>query len=196
MRRFFAWILRTVTSLLLLLVWLVVLAYPASYLVQFDCATPWISRVPDRWRLSDAEFLQLSLQPGVFSVAAVSAAPLEESAKPNPSPAPEASDAPSPMLASDGYFRSHLGWSTSARLTPPPSDAAWRVKLDLLPWAIGAAILGLFLWGTRATILRFFRRRVRSRYCLHCGHHFSDPAIESCPDCGALRPLVTVSSMR
>ena len=196
MRRFFAWILRTVTSLLLLLVWLVVLAYPASYLVQFDFATPWISRVPDQWRLSDAEFLQLKLQPGLFSVAAVSSTTSDESISPTSENHPQSADTSPPTLSADGYFMWRFGWATSAAITPPPHHHAWRVTLDLLPWAIGAAIIGLCLWGVRATVVRFFRRRVRSRYCLHCGHHFSDPAIATCPDCGAIRPLVTVSSMR
>ena len=93
---------------------------------------------------------------------------------------------------------------------PLPADAvgpAWTyewidarqflVRVPLWPFAL-ALLLPAALWFTFTLIVPHFRGnlRLRSNLCLHCGYHLINIDSETCPECGAVRPLVTVSGDR
>ncbi len=79
----------------------------------------------------------------------------------------------------------------------PVGDAGTVVSLPA-GWVGGTlATVGLLML-VAALIRRLIWRetRLRSNTCLHCGHLLIDVDSDECPQCGAVRPLVTVSSTR
>ena len=59
---------------------------------------------------------------------------------------------------------------------------------------VGSALMIISLWWLAPAIKLWFRRRVRTNLCLHCGYNLTGVESDICPECGADRPLVTVSS--
>ena len=58
---------------------------------------------------------------------------------------------------------------------------------------VGLAILLLIVGLIRRLLWQ--ETKLRSNTCLHCGHLLIDVDSDECPQCGAVRPLVTVSSV-
>ena len=79
----------------------------------------------------------------------------------------------------------------------PVGDAGTVVSLPA-GWVGGtlAAVGLLMLLAALIRRLIWRETRLRSNTCLHCGHLLIDVDSDECPQCGAVRPLVTVSSTR
>ncbi|MEM9418723.1 MAG: hypothetical protein AAGA25_06640 [Planctomycetota bacterium] len=88
--------------------------------------------------------------------------------------------------------------------TPQPVKFDWTFKIDsTLEFELGfhgliaAFVVAIppFIW-IYCSLKRLLIRRIRlqTNLCLHCGQNLTGVKNDKCPECGADRPLVTVSS--
>ena len=82
----------------------------------------------------------------------------------------------------------------------PNSDQPLSVSASRLSVVLPAPLVGLLLLVPPLLVLtrlirEMWQTKLRSNTCLHCGHLLIDVDSDECPQCGAVRPLVTVSSV-
>ncbi len=77
---------------------------------------------------------------------------------------------------------------------PLGASTAWSRSVN--PWP-AVLILGgasALMWLIKRVYRGWMTVRQKSLVCLHCGNTFEDSDLNQCEQCGAARPMVTVSS--
>ncbi|MEM9916095.1 MAG: hypothetical protein AAF911_14160 [Planctomycetota bacterium] len=98
------------------------------------------------------------------------------------------------MLTRFPWFDANDYFAGSPNLDNPLSVAAYRPEL-----VVPSPLVGLILIAPGALwLLAIYKRsrhlRLQTNLCLHCGYNLTGVESDMCPECGAARPMATVSS--
>ena len=180
MRRLFRWVLREVGYAVMILGFLFPTTYAMTFVIHHHGAYRW----PIATASSSTPFLKIDIYHGRVHLAKV--VPVDQTT---------ATANRQAFLSPGGYSEWNVGivpmegnWQNLA------ITYDWRYSGNFLPWAIGFALAGGLVWGARKIHGRLTEVRVQTGYCLQCGHNIAGSESDRCPECGAPRPLVTLSS--
>lgn len=163
-----------------------VVLYTGSYLFEFHSAQPWPSWLPSSQANSSTDtYFRVDIDDGEFSFSQIRPLEYEQALANRLNPFPVG-----------GYRSWNLGLVPTDGVWYPLGASNLR-RISLNPWAETLFLMGItvVLWLIRRISNHWMTVKQRSQLCLHCGKNFSVDDIEdTCKQCGATRPMVTVSS--
>jgi len=160
-----------------------------SFLVEYHAAVPW-----PEWltffagQNEPGTYLKIDVNDGQFAIAQIR--PMEEDQ------AYTQGLNPFPL---GGYSAWHFGIIPVDGIWFPLGAAGlWGTVINPWPGVLALGVLALLTGWAKRAYGRWMTVQQRSRVCLHCGATFGETGGntggETCAECGAGRPMVTVSS--
>ncbi len=192
MRKLLHWFFRGVMGLLLLLSLLLLAAWPVSYLGT--------AQLHHRANGGPLDLAPQAQHGTSYQLALVDARVVLQWIKESPEVIDPLNppDLSPPLPVSNRRSPWSVDWLGYRPIAEPAFS--WRSAPTLgfvvIPiWAIALVpLLPPLIWFLFGIDQLFYRKvRVRSAYCLHCGHQMQTHDLAKCPDCGKARSLVTVS---